>query len=397
MDQDTIYELIKKYRDNTASESEKQALLEWYRQTAYQDAEFPEDEDAVGEFMLERLNRENKPRNGRIIPIRRWLLAASVLILLGLGSLYVIHIRGGSQKNNIALIPKKDIAPGGNKAILTLANGSKISLTDASNGTVASQNGVQVTKAANGQLVYVIKNTGMPITASGAANSENKTAALAFNTIETPKGGQYQVVLPDGSKVWLNAMSSIKFPVSFSSLKERRVELTGEAYFEVEHNKDLPFRVVSGKQVVEVLGTHFNVNAYPDETGIKTTLLKGSVKVTGDSNSAILKPGQQAEFTSSITISNVNTDEAVAWKNGYFFFDDEKLQDIMRVVARWYDVKVVFADESTKNETFGALSTRFANISTLLNMMEQTGDARFSIDGSTITVSKKSGNKHVTN
>jgi len=397
LDQDTIYELIKKYRDNTASESEKQALLEWYRQTAYQDAEFPEDEDAVGEFMLERLNRENKPRNGRIIPIRRWLLAASVLILLGLGSLYVIHIRGGSQKNNIALIPKKDIAPGGNKAILTLANGSKISLTDASNGTVASQNGVQVTKAANGQLVYVIKNTGMPITASGAANSENKTAALAFNTIETPKGGQYQVVLPDGSKVWLNAMSSIKFPVSFSSLKERRVELTGEAYFEVEHNKDLPFRVVSGKQVVEVLGTHFNVNAYPDETGIKTTLLKGSVKVTGDSNSAILKPGQQAEFTSSITISNVNTDEAVAWKNGYFFFDDEKLQDIMRVVARWYDVKVVFADESTKNETFGALSTRFANISTLLNMMEQTGDARFSIDGSTITVSKKSGNKHVTN
>lgn len=397
MDQDTIYELIKKYRDNTASESEKQALLEWYRQTAYQDAEFPEDEDAVGEFMLERLNRENKPRNGRIIPIRRWLLAASVLILLGLGSLYVIHIRGGSQKNNIALIPKKDIAPGGNKAILTLANGSKISLTDASNGTVASQNGVQVTKAANGQLVYVIKNTGMPITASGDANSERKAAALAFNTIETPKGGQYQVVLPDGSKVWLNAMSSIKFPVSFSSLKERRVELTGEAYFEVEHNKDLPFRVVSGKQVVEVLGTHFNVNAYPDETGIKTTLLKGSVKVTGDSNSAILKPGQQAEFTSSITISNVNTDEAVAWKNGYFFFDDEKLQDIMRVVARWYDVKVIFADESTKNETFGALSTRFANISTLLNMMEQTGDARFSIDGSTITVSKKSGNKHVTN
>jgi len=397
LDQDTIYELIKKYRDNTASESEKQALLEWYRQTAYQDAEFPEDEDAVGEFMLERLNRENKPRNGRIIPIRRWLLAASVLILLGLGSLYVIHIRGGSQKNNIALIPKKDIAPGGNKAILTLANGSKISLTDASNGTVASQNGVQVTKAANGQLVYVIKNTGMPITASGDANSERKAAALAFNTIETPKGGQYQVVLPDGSKVWLNAMSSIKFPVSFSSLKERRVELTGEAYFEVEHNKDLPFRVVSGKQVVEVLGTHFNVNAYPDETGIKTTLLKGSVKVTGDSNSAILKPGQQAEFTSSITISNVNTDEAVAWKNGYFFFDDEKLQDIMRVVARWYDVKVIFADESTKNETFGALSTRFANISTLLNMMEQTGDARFSIDGSTITVSKKSGNKHVTN
>jgi ferric-dicitrate binding protein FerR (iron transport regulator) len=397
LDQDTIYELIKKYRDNTASESEKQALLEWYRQTAYQDAEFPEDEDAVGEFMLERLNRENKPRNGRIIPIRRWLLAASVLILLGLGSLYVIHIRGGAQKNNIALIPKKDIAPGGNKAILTLANGSKISLTDASNGTVASQNGVQVTKAANGQLVYVIKNTGMPITASGDANSERKAAALAFNTIETPKGGQYQVVLPDGSKVWLNAMSSIKFPVSFSSLKERRVELTGEAYFEVEHNKDLPFRVVSGKQVVEVLGTHFNVNAYPDETGIKTTLLKGSVKVTGDSNSAILKPGQQAEFTSNITISNVNTDEAVAWKNGYFFFDDEKLQDIMRVVARWYDVKVVFADESTQNETFGALSTRFANISTLLNMMEQTGDARFSIDGSTITVSKKSGNKHVTN
>ena len=386
MDQHTIYKLIEKYRDNTASEAEKQALLDWYRQTAHQDAEFPEDEDAVGEFMLARLNREINPGNTRILHIKRWLVAASVLVFLGAGLLYVIMMHREPQKNNIVALHKNDVSPGGNKAILTLANGSKISLTDAAKGGIANESGIEITKAANGQLVYVVKNK------SGSETSASKETGniTAYNTIATPKGGQYQVILPDGSKVWLNSISSLKFPVSFSSQKERRVELTGEAYFEVAHNKALPFRVVTDKQVVEVLGTHFDINAYPDELHTRTTLLQGSVKVTDGKNTALLKPGQQAELAGNINVSEANIDEVVAWKNGYFRFEDKKLEDIMRIIARWYDIKVVFLDESIKNETYGALSTRFDNISALLNIMEQTGDAKFSIEGSTVSISRKS-------
>jgi transmembrane sensor len=247
---------------------------------------------------------------------------------------------------------------------------------------------VQITKAANGQLVYTIKASNAPNVAGAPAKAGN-SEALAYNTISTPIGGQYQVILPDGSRVWLNAMSSIKFPVSFSTLKERRIELSGEAYFEVEHDKDHPFKVITAKQEVEDLGTQFDVNAYADEASTKTTLLKGSVEVTAGDNVSLLKPGQQAKVTNNITVAEVNTQAVIAWKNGYFMFDDDKLDDIMRLVSRWYNIKVIYADESVKDETFGALSTRFANISILLNIMEQTGNAHFKINGSTITISKK--------
>ena len=380
MDQQTILNLLKKYRDNTATEAEKQALMDWYREAAYQDGEFPGDEESVGKGMLESLMREIRPKR-KLLPIKRWSIAASVTVLLGLSLLFVIK----STHNHIiktVSVNKNDVAPGGEKAILTLANGSKVSLTDARNGDIAKQAGVQITKAANGQLVYTIKT-------SNPQNVIAQQATLAYNTISTPLGGQYQVILPDGSKVWLNALSSIKFPVSFSALKERRIELSGEAYFEVEHDKNHPFKVITAKQEVEDLGTEFDVNAYTDEASTKTTLLKGSVKVTAGTDASFLKPGEQAKLTSTIAISEVNTQAVIAWKNGYFMFDDEKLEDIMRLVSRWYNIKVVYTDESVKEETFGALSTRFANISILLNMMEQTGNAHFKINGSTITVSKK--------
>ena len=389
MDQERIYILIQKYRDNTASEAEKEELLQWYRKTAYQDAEFPESEDAAGDFMLSRLHREIRPKRGNI-PYKRWLAAAAVVLIGGASWLFVSKFFGGANKTNIASIQKNDIAPGGNKAILTLANGSKISLTDAGKGKIASQGGVQITKSANGQLIYTIKASGDPNAPLSAAD---KTQSTAFNTIETPKGGQFQVILPDGSKVWLNAVSSIKFPISFNAAKERRVELTGEAYFEVVHNAALPFRVVSDKQVVEDIGTHFNVNAYQDESGIKTSLLQGKVRITTDGRTAVLVPGQQATIANGIKVSEVNTEEVIAWKNGYFNFDDEKLENIMKSVARWYNVDVVFEDESLKRETFGAITTRFANISTLLKIMEETGDARFIIEGSTVKISRKKSNQ----
>ncbi|WP_121811670.1 FecR family protein [Mucilaginibacter kameinonensis] len=383
MDQERIYILIKKYRENTATAAERDELLKWYRENAYQDAEFPENEEAVGEAMLARLNRETKPVKTKVHYFK-WVAAASVVLILGIAGVFVSKITG--NKAATQQLTKNDIPPGGNKAILTLANGKKISLTDAGNGQIANQNGIKVTKAANGQLVYTIidRSENLP----GAAGS-NQINTSDFNTIETPKGGQYQVVLPDGSKVWLNAYTSLKFPVSFNSQKERRVELSGEAYFEVTHNKELPFRVVTNRQTVEVLGTHFDVNAYADDAVTKTTLLQGSVRVTTASSKVILIPGQQAKLTNTFDVSEANTTEAIAWKNGYFNFDDEKLENIMRSVSRWYNVDVVFEDQSLKKETFGAVTTRFANITTLLKMMEQTGDARFSIQGNTITVSKR--------
>lgn len=384
MDQERIYILIKKYRDNTATAAEREELLNWYRENAYHDAEFPESEEMTGEAMLARLNRETKPAKTK--PIFRWVAAASTVLILGVAGLFISRMLTTDRENFPRRVTQSNIHPGGNKAILTLSNGKKISLTDAGNGQIANQNGIKVTKAANGQLVYTIieRSPNLP-----GATASNEVNTPDFNTIETPKGGQYQVVLPDGSKVWLNAYTSLKFPVSFNNQKERRVELSGEAYFEVAHNKDLPFRVVTSRQTVEVLGTHFDVNAYADDAVTKTTLLQGLVRITAASRSAVLNPGQQAKLTGTLDVSEVNTAEAIAWKNGYFNFDDEKLENIMRSVSRWYNVDVVFEDQSLKKETFGAVTTRFTNITTLLKMMEQTGDARFSIQGTTITVSKK--------
>jgi len=377
LNQQHIYTLIQKYRDNTATAAEKDELLQWYRQTAYQDADFPEMEDSVGESMLARLNGEIKPAKTSA-PYVRWLAAASVILLLGVTGLLISRAIWPAE-NTANTTAFNNILPGSNKAILTLANGTRISLSDAVNGTISNQHGIQITKAANGQLIYTIK-------ATTEAGSE---ALTAFNTIETPRGGQYQIVLPDGSKVWLNASSSLKFPVNFSLHKERRVALAGEAYFEVAHNADKPFRVATDKQLVEVLGTHFNINAYTDEPGTKTSLLQGKVKITAGTQVATLAPGQQASLTNNITVTEANTSDAIAWKNGYFNFDDEKLESIMRSVSRWYDVDVVFEDESLKSETFGAVTTRFSNIAQLLKIMEQTGDASFGIDGKTIRISRK--------
>ncbi|HEY9195949.1 MAG TPA: FecR domain-containing protein, partial [Mucilaginibacter sp.] len=273
------------------------------------------------------------------------------------------------------------IAPGSNKAILTLANGKKISLTDARKGQIINQQGILISKTASGQLVYTIVDDGK----TGA----NSPAEMQYNTMETPRGGQFQLLLPDGTRVWLNAASSLKYPVNFTASSERKVELSGEAYFEVTHNKERPFRVVTSRQVVEVLGTHFNVNAYADEPNTKTTLLEGAVKVTGGANTALLKPGQEANLTDNFKVADVDTDEAIAWKNGYFRFDDERLETIMRKISRWYNVDVVYQDNDVKDDLFAAVTTRFADISTLLKIMEQTGDEHFSVEGAKIIISKK--------
>ena len=217
----------------------------------------------------------------------------------------------------------------------------------------------------------------------------NLTGKLSFNTITTPRGGQYQVVLPDGSMVLLNAGSSLTYPTLFTGA-ERKVELTGEAYFEVAHNPAMPFRVCSKGQVVEVLGTHFNINAYDDEPGIKTTLLQGKVKVTATvkKQTLILQPGEQAFLgISAFNEHDVDVDQAVAWKNGLFMFDGDDIQQVMRSISRWYDVDVTYKGAAPADLFSGSVS-KFSNVSEVLNTLQATGKVHFSIEGKNINVYK---------
>jgi len=201
-------------------------------------------------------------------------------------------------------------------------------------------------------------------------------------------GGEYQVVLADGTKVWLNALSSIRFPTSFKG-SERKVEITGEAYFEVAKNARMPFRVIGGSQTVEVLGTHFNINAYPDESAVATTLLEGSVKVAmHDGQAKVLKPGEQAlifKENNSFRVKEVDAEDAVAWKNGYFQFNDDDLKTIMNQLSRWYNVEIVY-QQANLDQKFGGTISRSKNLSQVLRILELTGNVRFRVEGRRITV-----------
>jgi len=309
----------------------------------------------------------------------RW--AAAAIILFALGSL--IYLYSGSN----SLFHKQrtyasDAIPGGNKAILVLADGRKISLSDINNGDVAKEAGLSITKTADGQLVYNV----LEESKSGAAKEDT------FNTIETPKGGVWQIKLPDGSSVWLNAASSLTYPISFAKGKKRMVELKGEAYFEVSKDKDHPFVVKTAKQEVEVLGTHFNINSYADESDVKTTLLEGSVKVVPylEGQSEILKPGEQSILNAKgMNIKEVDADEAIDWKNGYFMFNNERQESIMRKIARWYNVQIEYADASAKDVMYYGSISRFENVSKVLRKFEQTGEVRFEINKNKITVYKE--------
>jgi ferric-dicitrate binding protein FerR (iron transport regulator) len=270
---------------------------------------------------------------------------------------------------------KNDVSPGGNKAILTLANGIKIDLNDVKNGVLANQGKAVLKKDKDGQIIYE------------APDDKAKDSSSVYNTITIPKGGQFQIVLSDGSKVWLNSASSITFPAAFSKT-ERKVTITGEAYFEVAKNKHLPFRVVAGKQTVEVLGTHFDINAYADESTIKTTLIEGSVKVSADSQSAILSPEQQSSIfynkPGKISINTVDTDDILAWTTGHFQFEKAEIPLIMREAARWYDVEIKYEGEVPQRRFTGSIS-RNVNLSELLKMLKYTG-INFKIEGKTIIV-----------
>lgn len=266
-----------------------------------------------------------------------------------------------------------DIKPGKIGATLTLANGKTIRLSDAQNGKIAREAGINVTKTANGQLVYEI--------GEGTADPNE------INTLTTSKGETYVLTLPDKSKVWMNAASSLTYAASLNQ-RERKVILKGEAYFQVAEDKTRPFIVESHGQRIEVLGTWFNVNAYTDEEKVTTTLLKGSVKVSGKPGSKILRPGDQSSVNEkSISIAEVDTERAIAWKDNKFLFENDDIQYIMRMMERWYNVEVVYTGEMP-TEKFGGGVSRFDNVSQVLKILESTGGAHFKIEGRKILVSK---------
>jgi hypothetical protein len=310
---------------------------------------------------------------------RLYLKIAAAAIVFFTAGILVLKQHSVKTKVNYAVKnPVAHIVPGSNKAYLTTANGTIITLNGLKNGNLLSQGGIQVNKVKDGLLKY-----GKKVVANSAASITSDI----YNTITVPRGGQYQLVLADGTKVWLNSASTIKFPVAFTG-KDRQVELSGEAYFEVVKNPLQPFKVVANGITVQDLGTHFNVMAYSDDKEVKTSLLEGSVKLTGTKAITILKPGEQGVLNdqqNAFKIEKVDMDDVVAWKNGFFAFNDEDIQTIMKRISRWYDVDVVFPQQF-KRKNFGGTVSRFADVSQVLKDLELTGSIHFKIEGRRIAV-----------
>lgn len=384
MEKATFLKLLDKYIAGEASLEEEQQLLNFYGSFNKADENYSDpDFSALEDKMYDRLSgaiEEDSPARNRWIGFRQLSVAATIIALAAV-SLYFYRDVDKSEPEYFAEIStKNDIAPGANKAILTLADGSRISLDDAAQGFVASQGNTSITKTEDGQIVYKKNREGMRIV----------NGSLAANTIQTPKGGRYTISLPDGSKVWLNSASSLTYPTTFAS-SERKVKLTGEAYFEIAKRKNIPFRVESNNQVVEVLGTHFNINSYEDEAFIKTTLLEGSVRIILNSakpSAQLLKPGEQSLTSASqsdIKVQHTDTEKAIAWKNGYFKFKNTPIKDIMREIERWYDVELVYDGKLAPDEFTGYISND-VKISGVLKMLEESGGIKFTVKGRKLKV-----------
>ncbi|MGN7819852.1 FecR family protein [Chitinophaga sp. 22536] len=372
MDKNTFHELVNRYLDGTATAAE-QALVDRYCERLETSGEAglePETEALVQKVMYDRIMQKVRAPQKRSY---RWAYAAAaaVLVLVAAGGIFLFPRK---QAPSVAVAEKSvfhnDIKPGGNKATLTLANGSIVVLDDVAADSLAPQGNSKITRTGNGQLSY------QP---SGAPQQ------VVYNTLSTPAGGQFRLTLPDGSRVWLNAASSITFPTAFTG-KDRIVELKGEAYLEVSHNPQQPFKVKVRDMEVSVLGTHFNINAYPNEAGIRTTLLEGSVRVNNDGQSYILKPGQQAQLqpNGQFSLQQVDTEDITAWKDGQFSFNDADIHTVMRQVARWYGAEVVYQGNVTHH--FMGTIPRDVPVSRLLKMLELTGRVSFVVEGNKIIV-----------
>jgi transmembrane sensor len=385
-----VHRLLSKYQQGQCTPEELQQLYRIYNLSSKSDTDdnMASDFEAAGDEIWNRLpDAVRQPITEPVIkkmymqPVFRWV--AAVLILASAGILFIKQQHPATKVVKVQVQP--DFIPGRNAATLLLSNGKKVILSNFTGQTIAEQNGVRIVKDKTGQLIYQIEASG-------------EIANPGLNTLSTSNGEQYQVRLPDGSSVWLNAGSSLTFPTVFSKNSERVVSLKGEAYFEVATSRDFngqknPFLVQTDKQTVKVLGTHFNVNCYADEGEVKTTLLEGSVALTTKAeipDKIILKPGQQAFFNlsnSRIDVKRLDDPEAeIAWKSGLFHFDHTEIKTVMKQLARWYNVDVVYKgtipDARFTGEMYKSLSA-----SKVLEGLSYTG-LHFTINDRQIVVTK---------
>ncbi|WP_295119765.1 FecR family protein [uncultured Chitinophaga sp.] len=384
--------LVARYLNGACTPQEQHELFEWINRSQQDDMLKAALEDVwhtyqpegqMPEIMSDRiLNNVFKEtpvlrpvKRGRPSPVIWWAAAASVVVLACTG----IYLWQPPVEKQVAAAPREqrfrnEVQPGGNKALLTLADGTVIELDSAGTGVLATQGSVQVKKLANGQLVY--------------QEVDGNSLQPGTNTMSTPRGGSYKITLPDGTQVWLNASSSITYPTVFTG-GERVVSISGEAYFEVAQNAQQPFKVSTRGMEVQILGTSFNINAYDDEPSVRTTLLEGSVKVVaGGQSTPPIQPGQQAKLTSNglTVINDVNTDETIAWKNGYFQFTDADMATVMRQLEKWYDVEVIYEGQIPKR-SFGGGMQRTLPLTKVLDILEEN-DVQFRIEGKKIIVMK---------
>ncbi len=390
--QDNILkQLAEKYKAGLCTAEEVEQIKAWYDDFEENGYPLPPAEEidrasleaavqAIKVVAEQQNSSINVPRREALItPMRktyrstiRYAAAVALLICAFIGAYR--YLKPQKLQPLLSQATKKDFAPGSNKAVLTLSNGKQIILNNARNGNLARQGSTAIHKSNNGLVAYYI-------------GSGNYSAGIhvpdSFNTVTTPRGGEYQIILPDGTKVWLNSVSSIRFPVAFNG-NRREVETTGEVYFEVAKDKRKPFIVTSGDQKVTVLGTHFNIMAYPDEDHMVTTLLEGSVKVTRGNQSKMIKPGEQALVNDGIKVVNADINDAVAWKNGVTSFNDADIKTIMRKVSRWYDVDVEYQGAVPDRLFTGALS-RQSNLSALLKILA-LNHIQFAIAGNKLIV-----------
>ncbi len=361
-----IIEILTKYQNATCSDEELKLLDEWYDQLKISNQTISNqtinDNDVVifTDSMLKEF-REKVGQGVKIIPfyrqpIFRMFAAASVLFVIFFGTYFYLTQPSSKTLANQSIVKKDVIAPSSSKATITLANGQIVELDAIGSGTlVASQGAVNVMKTEDGQIVY-----------------RGTSKEIAYNTLYNPRGSKViSLRLNDGTIVWLNSQSSIRYPVAFVG-EDRQVEITGEAYFEVAKNLSKKFIVASNGLNIEVLGTHFNVNSYNDNKNIKVTLLEGSVKIIKGGGAYILKPGQQAQVANEIQVFNgANIESVMAWKNGFFSFSGTSVEELMNIIGRWYNIEIVF-NKSIPNRQFGGQIATSANLSQVVKVLNES-------------------------
>jgi transmembrane sensor len=365
MDKQLFNQLVEKYLDGSASADEIKIVEAYYEEMASQNASLPTSEkELIKKKMQLNIQQRIQPAASVSIFSNWWKTAAAVLVFATAGIVWQLSLKKAATINTELTVSSKyknDITPAKGSAVLTLSGGSKIILDSIANGTLITNTSESIVKQ-NGQLIY------------------KSSQEVFFNTLSTDKGKNYHLTLADGTEVWLDALSSINFPTAFPG-KQRVVELTGQAYFEVAHNNQQPFKVKVGEKNIEVLGTHFNINAY--DAVVKTTLLEGSVKI----KSVLLLPGEQAQEEDNATvkiIKGADLGEVMAWKNGQFKFTGTSIEKIFAQLSRWYDIDVIYQDKI--NELFVANISRDMPVSKVLNLFEMTKQIKFKIDGNRITI-----------